>query len=187
MIYGYICKSEKPGFEFFVKEAKDDNGERIIVETDVGNGITVFPIWREERTGEVMPFVVGYARFNFDTDRREFVDRVDYDPAVHVAEEWVPVTEQLALEWDAATEHSRARELHDRAQEAFSVWKYLPRDTPADVKDRLKAIYQEKAGVAFIASRRLGFGDHTVPDDAIEDYHPKMASRHRDLARLYSI
>ncbi|QIW87624.1 hypothetical protein Ab1vBOLIVR4_gp107 [Agrobacterium phage OLIVR4] len=187
MIYGYICKSEKPGFEFFVKEAKDDNGEPIIVETDLGNGLKVFPVWREERNGQVMPTIIGYARYDFDNERREFVDRVDFDPTVHVPDEWLPVTEQLALEWDAATEHNRARGFHEKAVESFSVWKYLPTDTPSDVKNELKSIYQAKAEVAYNASRRLGFGDHTVPDDKIDDYHHDMIRKHRELARLYSI
>lgn len=187
MIYGYICKSETPAFEFFLKEARDENGQSIIVETDIGNGLTVFPVWREERNGQVMPTIIGYARYDFETERREFVDRVDFDPTVHVPDEWLPVTEQLALEWDAAEEHSRARQFHDRAYEAFGVWKYLPHDTPADVKNQLKVIYDEKAKVAYDASRRLGFGVHSVADDEIERHHQKMIDKHRELARLYSI
>ncbi|QBQ72143.1 hypothetical protein Milano_121 [Agrobacterium phage Milano] len=190
MIYGYICKNETPAFEFFVKDVKDEEGQPIITETQLANGMKVFPVWRDERKGEVMPTIVGYSRileFGSTNAKREFINNSDYDPEIHDSDEWWPVTEQLALNWDAAHEHNAARELHDRAHEAFHVWNYLPKDTPADVKDRMKAIYQDKAGVAFIASRRLGFGNHVVPDDTIDEYHIKMANKHRELARLYSI
>lgn len=48
-IYGYICKSENPDFEFFVKMATDETGKPIVSVTKLENGLVVIPvsIWQE--------------------------------------------------------------------------------------------------------------------------------------------
>lgn len=184
--YGYLCEVANPPFKFFVENATGEDGQPIVAETDLGNGMKVFPIWREERH-EVLPKIHGYAHFDFETRRRTFVDLADYDENVHTEEnEWFPVTEVLPSPVNLAFEHSDARQFHDNALEAFSTWKYLPQDVPQDVRDRLKSIYDDKAKVAFAESYRLGFGNRPVSDDEREGIHREMASRHRELARIYS-
>lgn len=43
-IYGYICKNEKPDFEFFVKTATDDMGRPIVQVTTLESGLVVIPV-----------------------------------------------------------------------------------------------------------------------------------------------
>lgn len=184
--YGYLCEVANPPFKFFVENATDEEGQPLVVETEISDGVKVFPIWRDER-GEVLPMIVGYAYFDPDTRRRTFIDAADYDETVHTIENgWDAVTERCALTVNMSSKHQNAVVLHEKAFEAFGVWHYLPKDTPQDVRDRLKAIYYDKAKLAFDESHRLGFVNEPVPDDRREGYHREMADRHRQLARIYS-
>lgn len=185
--YGYLCEVGNPPFKFFVENATDEDGHPLLSEKDLGNGLKVFPIWREERP-EVLPPIIGYVRHDFDNEEIQFVALRDFDSVVRDPnDEWEPVTARYALEWNACNQHTRAAEFHDKAHEAFNTWKYLPRDVPKDIRDGLKAIYDDKAKVAFTESYRLGFGKEPMSDDRLERIHHEMSDRHRQLSRIYSI
>lgn len=184
--YGYLCEVGNPPFKFFVENANNEDGQPLLIETDLGNGLKVFPIWREERP-EVMPPIIGYVRHDFGKEEIQFLAVRDFDSAVRDPnDEWEPVTARYAIQWNACNQHTGAAEFHEKAHEAFQTWKYLPKDVPKDIRDGLKAIYDGKAKVAFEESYRLGFSNRPVADDELESIHLSMADRHRQLSRIYS-
>jgi hypothetical protein len=184
--YGYLCEIANPPFKFFVENATDEDGHPLLSEKDLGNGMKVFPIWREERP-EVLPPTIGYVRHDFENDEIYFITNRDFESVIlENREEWEQVTARYAIEWNACDQHIKVAEFHEKAHEAFSTWKYLPRDVPKDIRDGLRAIYDDKAKVAFAESYRLGFRNEPVPEEKLETAHREMADRHRQLARIYS-
>lgn len=58
--YGYLCEVGNPPFKFFVENAKDEDGQPLMAETDLGNGLKVFPIWREFNVTPAEPLYVAH-------------------------------------------------------------------------------------------------------------------------------
>jgi hypothetical protein len=132
--YGYLCEIANPPFKFFVENATDEDGHPLLSEKDLGNGMKVFPIWREERP-EVLPPTIGYVRHDFENDEIYFITNRDFESVIlENREEWEQVTARYAIEWNACDQHIKVAEFHEKAHEAFSTWKYLPRDVTTKPK-----------------------------------------------------
>lgn len=93
-IYGYICKSENPDFEFFVKMATDETGKPIVSVTKLENGLVVIPvsIWQEptasaplhvrhEEAAEAHGIAGDYARMSFPVGTPEDIKKQFYEHA----------------------------------------------------------------------------------------------------------
>jgi hypothetical protein len=113
-IYGYICKSEKPDFEFFVKMATDDMGRPVEQVTTLENGLVVIPVSiyqppilhaqpaepsyvAHEEAAEAHGVAGDYASLSFPTGTPEDIKKQFYEHAEQYAKHAIALSVSLGM------------------------------------------------------------------------------------------